>query len=160
MSVFARRHRLFQLFLVMNDPAVGRFPVRDCNARVSAAEADLVRRWIDGGYPFHAARDHVLHNELIIDWAGRTDCGIDIVVLMKRYFAGEAAVKYGHDQRVLGLMLWPLIRNHCLVHDNYYKLERVHTVELKDPQSRFGASHQNLAAVLKEVEQLGIPRVL
>ena len=79
---------LFQRFLVMNDPQVGRFLVRDCDARLSAAEADLVRHWIDSGHPFHVVRDHVLHNELMIGclWAGRTDCGIDIVALMKRYF--------------------------------------------------------------------------
>jgi hypothetical protein len=153
---------LFQRFLVMNDRTVGRFLVRDCDARVSAAEADLVRRWIDGGYPFHVVRDHVLHNELMIGclWAGRTDCGIDIVALMKRYFAGAPTAKYGHDQRMLGLMLWPLIRNRCLVHDKYYRLEGVHTVPLTDPQSRFGAGHQNIARVLEEVERLGIPRVL
>jgi hypothetical protein len=61
---------LFQRFLVMNDPAVGRFLVRDCDARLSAAEADLVRQWIDSGYPFHAVRDHVLHNELMIGCLG------------------------------------------------------------------------------------------
>jgi len=153
---------LFQRFLVMNDRTVGRFLVRDCDARVSAAEADLVRRWIDGGYPFHAVRDHVLHNELMIGclWAGRTDCGIDIVALMRSYFAGAPTAKYGHDQRMLGLMLWPLIRNRCLVHDKYYRLPGVHTVPLDDPQSRFGAGHQNIASVLQEVERLGIPRVL
>jgi len=153
---------LFQRFLVMNDKNVGRFLVRDCDARVSAAEADLVRRWIDGGYPFHVVRDHVLHNELMIGclWGGRTDCGIDIVALMKRYFASGPTAKYGHDQRMLGLMLWPLIRSRCLVHDKYYRLEGVHTVPLTDPQSRFGAGHQNIAAVLQEAERLGIPRVL
>ena len=31
---------LFQRFLVMNDRSVGRFLVRDCDARLSAAEAD------------------------------------------------------------------------------------------------------------------------
>ena len=31
---------LFQRFLVMNDPTVGRFLVRDCDARLSVAEAD------------------------------------------------------------------------------------------------------------------------
>jgi hypothetical protein len=50
---------LLQRFLVMNDPAVGRFLVRDCDARLSAAEADLVRHWIDSGQPFHVVRDHV-----------------------------------------------------------------------------------------------------
>jgi tetratricopeptide (TPR) repeat protein len=153
---------LFQRFLVMNDPAVGRFLVRDCDARLSAAEADLVRQWIDSGYPFHVVRDHVLHNELMIGclWAGRTDCGIDIVELMRRYFTFGPTAKYGHDQRMLGLMLWPLIRSRCLVHDKYYRLPGVHTVALRDPQSHFGAGHQNLTAVLGEVERLGIPRVL
>ena len=153
---------LFQRFLVMNDHSVGRFLVRDCDARLSAEEAELVRQWINSGYPFHVVRDHVLHNELMIGclWAGRTDCGIDIVDLMRRYFASGPNAKYGHDQRMLGLMLWPLIRNHCLVHDKYYRLSGVHTVALTDPQSQFGAGHQNIAAVRAEAERLGIPRVL
>jgi len=153
---------LFQRFLVMSDRNVGRFLVRDCDARLSVAEADLVRQWIDSGYPFHGVRDHVLHNELMIGctWAGRTDCGIDIVDLMRRYFTQGPTAKYGHDQRMLGNMLWPLIRSHCLVQDKYYHLEGVHEAKLPDPNSHFGAGHQNIAAVLKEVEQLKIPRVL
>jgi tetratricopeptide (TPR) repeat protein len=153
---------LFQRFLVMGDPAVGRFLVRDCDARLSKAEAVLVRQWIDSGLPFHAVRDHVMHNELMIGclWGGRTDTGIDIAALMRRYFGGVPNAKYGQDQRMLGRMLWPLIRSHCLVHDKYYSLSGVTEIKLPDPQSHFGAGHQNTAAVLKEVEELGIPRVL
>jgi len=153
---------LFQRFLVMNDRTVGRFLVRDCDARLSAAEAGHVQEWIDSGYPFHVMRDHVLHNELMIGclWAGRTDCGIDIVDLMKRYFTAGPNAKYGHDQRMLGRMLWPLIRNRCLVHDKYYRLPGVDQVVLPDPNSHFGAGHQNIAAVREEAEKLGIPRLL
>ena len=153
---------LFQRFLVMHDRTVGRFLIRDCDTRLSAAEADLVRQWSDSGHPFHVVRDHVLHNELMIGglWAGRTDCGIDIIDLMRRYFTDGPSAKYGLDQRMLGRMLWPLIRNRCLVHDKYYHLAGVHEVKLPDPKSHFGAGHQNIAAVLAEVEQLGIPRVV
>jgi hypothetical protein len=153
---------LFQRFLVMNDPEVGRFLVRDCDARLTAAEVDLVRQWIESGQPFHVVRDHVLHNELMIGclWGGRTDCGIDIVALMRRYFKFGPTAKYGHDQRMLGLMLWPLIRGRCLVHDKHYRLDGVHTVALTDPKSHFGAGRRNIAAVLGEVESFGIPRVL
>lgn len=153
---------LFQRFLVMNDPAVGRFLVRDCDARLSTPEADLVRQWIESGYPFHVVRDHVLHSELMIGclWAGRTDCGIDIVALMRRYFAGQPTARYGHDQFMLGRMLWPLIRGRTLVHDKYYRLPGVHTVALTDPKSHFGGGHQNIGHVLAEAEQLGIPRVV
>ena len=152
---------LFQRFLVMNDSTVGRFLVRDCDARLSAAEADLVRQWTTSGYPFHAVRDHVMHNELMIGctWAGRVDCGIDIVELMRRYFKFGPTAKYGHDQRMLGLMLWPLIRNRCLVHDRHYRLAGVHTIPLGERKGHFGAGHQNLAAVLAEVDRMGIPRL-
>ena len=152
---------LFQRFLVMSDPGVGRFLVRDCDARLSMAEANLVWQWIASGYPFHVVRDHVLHNELMIGctWAGRADCGIDIVALMQRYFAHGPTAKYGHDQRMLGLMVWPLIRNHCLVHDKHYQLAGVKTVQLRDPKTHFGAGHQNAAAVLAEADKLGIPRL-
>ena len=143
-------------------PGVGLFLVRDCDARLSAAEADLVQQWIDSDYPFHVVRDHVLHNELMIGctWAGRTDCGIDIVLLMRRYFTFGPTARYGHDQRMLGLLLWPLIRKHCLVHDKYYRLAGVDTVPLHDPKSHFGAGNQNIDAVLAEVDRLGIPRLL
>ncbi len=122
----------------------------------------MVRQWIDSGHPFHVVRDHVLHNELMIGClrGGRTDCRIDIVDLMRRYFTFGPTAKYGHDQRMLGQMLWPLIRNRCLVHDKHYHLAGVHEIALTDPQSHFGAGHQNLPAVLQEAEQLGIPRML
>jgi tetratricopeptide (TPR) repeat protein len=153
---------LFQRFLVMNDAKVGRFLVRDCDARLSVPEADLVRQWIGSGLPFHVVRDHVLHNELMIGclWAGRTDTGIDIVDLMRRYFTQGPTAKYGHDQKMLGSMLWPLIRSRCLVHDKHYHLDGVKEATLPDPKSHFGAGHQNMAAVLAEAEQLGIPRTL
>ncbi|MDR3466117.1 MAG: hypothetical protein P4M07_09250 [Xanthobacteraceae bacterium] len=152
---------LFQRFLVMNDKSVGRFLVRDCDARLSAGEAGLVKEWIDSALPFHVVRDHVLHNELMIGctWAGRTDCGIDIVELMRRYFTFGPSAKYGQDQRMLGQMLWPLIRRHCLVHDKYYTLPGVRTVKLTNPKSHYGAGHQNLDAVLEEVKRLGLPRL-
>jgi hypothetical protein len=48
----------------------------------------------------------------------------------------------------------------CLVHVKYHQPEGVHTAKLMDPQSHFSASHQNIAAVLREAKRLGIPRVL
>jgi hypothetical protein len=153
---------LFQRFLVMNDPAVGYFLVRDCDARISAAEAGLVQQWIESGHPFHVMRDHVLHNELMMGgtWDGRTDCGIDIVELMRSYFTNGPTAKYGHDQRMLGLRLWPLIRERCLVHDRHYRLPGVHTVRLPERKGgHIGAGHQNNDAVLAEVDRMGIPRL-
>jgi len=51
---------------------------------------------------------------------------------------------------MLSLMLRPLIRERSLVHDKYYRPSGVDTVPLLDPKSHFGASHQNIKAVLKK----------
>jgi hypothetical protein len=152
----------FQRFLVMNDRSVGRFLVRDCDARLSTAEAKLVQEWIDGGRPFHVMRDHILHNALMMAglWGGRTDCGINIVALIRRFFPHGPTTIYGDDQNMLGSTLWPLIRGHCLVHDRYYHLAGVHKAVPAEMPGHFGAGHQNLAAVRGEAEQLGIPRDL
>jgi tetratricopeptide (TPR) repeat protein len=152
----------FQRFLVMNDRSVGRFLVRDCDARLSTAEAKLVQEWIDSGYPFHVVRDHILHNALMMAglWGGRTECGIDMVALIRRFFPHGPTTIYGDDQNMLGSTLWPLIRGHCLVHDRYYHLAGVHEVIPTEMDDHFGAGHQNLTAVRNEAEQLGIPRFL
>ena len=78
----------FRRFLPLSDPGVARFLVRDCDSRVSTAEAKLVADWIASGYPFHVVRDHVLHNDLILAglWGGRADCDIDVLDLLRRYF--------------------------------------------------------------------------
>jgi tetratricopeptide (TPR) repeat protein len=90
----------FQHLLVMNDPTVGRLLVRDCDSRLSAAEADLVQQWIDSGYSFHVVRGHILHDALMLSglWAGRTDTGIDIVELMRNtqfYLRAHGEIRAG-----------------------------------------------------------------
>jgi hypothetical protein len=54
---------------------------------------------------------------------------------------------------MLGSQLWPIIRDKCLVHDKYYRLPGIDTVPLPNP-SHFGAGHQDINAVLAEVDRL------
>jgi hypothetical protein len=151
----------FRRFLPLGDPGVNRFMVRDCDSRVSAAEAKLVADWIVSGYPFHVVRDHVLHNDLILAglWGGRADCDIDVLDLLRRYFSFGPTNKYGHDQRMLAMMVWPLIRSHCLVHDRYYRLPGVHTVAF-DAGTHFGAGLQNPTEIMREAKRYGLPQVV
>jgi hypothetical protein len=86
-------------------------------------------------------------------WGGRADCGVDIVALIKSY----ASSKYGYDQAMLALKLWPMIRNYALVHDRHYRLAGVHTVPFK--HEKLGAGYQNLPAIRKELDALGIASV-
>jgi tetratricopeptide (TPR) repeat protein len=151
----------FRRFLPLSDPGVKRFIVRDCDSRVSAAEAKLVADWVTSGYSFHVIRDHILHNDLILAglWGGRADCDIDVLDLLRRYFRLGPTNKYGHDQRMLATMVWPQIRSHCLVHDKYYRLPGVHTVPL-EAGMHIGASWQNLGDVMQEAKRYGLPQVV
>jgi hypothetical protein len=83
-------------------------------------------------------------------WGARADCGVDIMALIKSF----ASAKYGYDQAMLALKLWPMIRNQALVHDRYYRLAGVHTVPIT--AENLGAGYQNLAAIRKEIYHLGI----
>jgi tetratricopeptide (TPR) repeat protein len=143
---------LYARFLPLDDPAVERFLSRDCDSRLNTAEAGLVAQWTESGMPFHVIRDHVLHTEPIMGqlWGGRADCGVDIRSLMQEL----SSSKYGYDQAMLAFKLWPLIRNHALVHDRYYRLAGVHTVPIT--HENLGAGYQNLSSIAKEIARHGI----
>ncbi len=76
---------------------------------------------------------------------------------MKRYEQTIAQAncyleQYGEDPAILDALK--------VAHFYLGKVAAVHTVALRDQKGHFGADHQNLAAVLGEVDRLGIPRVL
>jgi Flp pilus assembly protein TadD len=148
----------FRRFLVLNEPGIRRFLIRDCDSRLISAEADLVAEWIASGHLFHIIRDHVLHNDLILAglWGGHANCGIDVHDMLRRYFTFGPTNKYGHDQHMLATMLWPIVRPHCLVHDKFYRLPGVHTVPLT-ADSHFGAGKQSAASVTEEAGRYGLP---
>jgi hypothetical protein len=62
--------------------------------------------------------------------------------------------KYGYDQAMLAFKLWPIIRNHALVHDRHYTLAGVNTIPIA--HERLGAGYQNLDSIRKEIARLGI----
>jgi hypothetical protein len=94
----------------------------------------------------------VLHTEPIMGqlWGGRADCGVDIRALMQEL----SSSKYGYDQAMLAFKLWPIIRNHALVHDRYYRLAGVNTVPIT--HENLGAGYQDLDGIRKEIARLGI----
>lgn len=144
-------------FLPLADDRIARVIFRDCDSRLGSEEAELVGDWLESGYPYHVIRAHVLHNELILAglWGG---CGgaIEIEKLIAEYFSFAKTNKYGHDQKMLGSKVWPLIRNRCLVHDRFYELAGVETRKLDDRFKNLGAGYQKHEAVLQEAAEHGI----
>jgi hypothetical protein len=147
----------FWRFLVADDPDVQYFLCRDADCRLSAGEAELVGQWMSSKKRFHVARDHVLHDDLMLAgmWGGTGTRDLKMRERIATYFNGKPTSKYGHDQRFLAKMVWPLIRPHVLVHDRYYWTAGVksHAHKLA---FEFGAGYMDEAAVIAEARASGI----
>ena len=154
---------LFQRFLVMNDESVERFLVRDCDARLSVAEADLVKQWIDSGYAVpRRARPRAaqrIDDRLPVGRAHR---------LRHRHRRIDAALFRARPDRQIrarpaharpdAVAAASAAAAWCTTNITGWRA----CTRSRSPtrQSHFGAGHQNAAAVLAEAERLGIPRVL
>lgn len=116
------RHRLARRFWVANDPGVGYFLVRDCDAVINRREAEAVKAWMESGRWFHVMRDWWTHTDLVLAgmWGGVADVLPDLEGLFEGYKCGKVETP-NWDQWFLRDRVWGLIRRHCLVHDRFFR---------------------------------------
>ncbi len=116
--------RSFWRFFASDEPGVERFVCRDCDALVNPREAAAVRAWIESGHPFHVMRDHAEHAELMMAgmWGGVAGRLPNLQAEALAYFRQYTPRWRWMDQDFLRDRVWPLIRRHCLVHDDRYRM--------------------------------------
>ena len=99
----------------------------------------------------------MLHDELVLAgmWGGVGTSDLRMRELIATYFNGKPTNKYGHDQRFLGKMLWPIVRTNVFVHDRYYWTAGIksHTNEVS---FEFGAGYTNEILVAAEAAAIGL----
>ena len=110
----------FWRFLVADDPTVGRFMIRDADSRISLREKAAVAEWIESGRPFHVMRDALVHCDLILAglWGGCVGMLPGMSGMMDTY--ADKGPKFA-DQNFLAIKVWPLIKDHVLIHDSHYR---------------------------------------
>jgi hypothetical protein len=109
------------------------------------------------GKRFHAIRDHVLHDDLMLAglWGGQASKGIRMREMIATYFNGKQTNKYGHDQIFLGQVVWPRIKQQIFVHDKYYWTPGVKS-HAHGLDFSFGEGHIDAEAVRMEAAALGL----
>jgi tetratricopeptide (TPR) repeat protein len=116
-------HPLMWRFLVIGDPGVKRFLLRDADSLLSEREAAAVRAWIDSPFLFHHMRDYCSHTELILAglWGG---CGgvLPNMEQAMRDYSEQRNKSSGRfvDQHFLREQVWPAIRQSLLSHDELF----------------------------------------
>lgn len=112
---------LFWRFLVMDDPVVKRFLVRDADSIVSYREKAAVDAWLKSDQWFHLMRDSYSHTELILAgmWGGCTGIFHNIEAHIRDYVAtGRYPDNRVIDQHYLRYCIWPTLKQSVLVHDS------------------------------------------
>lgn len=109
---------MFWRFLVADDPGVTRWLVRDADSRLGYRERRAVDEWIESDLPFHILRDHPWHEMPILGsgFGGRSGVIPAIEAQMRAW--GRFG-SYGDDEHFLARHVYPRIREHAMVHDDW-----------------------------------------
>jgi hypothetical protein len=121
---------MFWRFFIADDPKVERFLVRDADSRLNIREAGAVKEWIESGKAVHIIADHPGHTPPIGGglWGAVRGAVPNMSKLIEACEYSKMESKretvYNTDQRFLGDVIWPLVKNNCLIHDLCYHRTR------------------------------------
>lgn len=115
-------HPLMWRFLVVDDPEVDRYLIRDADSLLSEREQAAVEQWVTGDTWFHHMRDYFTHTELILAglWGGCRGGLMPLKPLMQAWLARQADVTRFADQIFLREIVWPTLRQSVLNHDEWF----------------------------------------
>jgi hypothetical protein len=150
-----RIHGLYWRFLPAEDPTVAIMLSRDCDCRFSKRERSAVQQWESSDKLFHIMRDHPWHNTAIMGgmWGCKYPCLSDISKRIVEY--EDKTFEKGCDQFFLAKEVFPWVKDHALVHDEFFEGDRFptkrHQLEfVGQPFDENNATDQINLQVLKE----------
>lgn len=97
---------------------------RDIDTRILEREVVATKEWIESGKTFHIMRDHPSHQGWPIFAGLFSTRKIKSLVSWKKILNEKKFIKYRtSDQDFLKFYIYPLIKDDCLIHDNFGRLE-------------------------------------
>lgn len=113
-------------FVVLDDPTVKRFIVRDADSLLSERQAAAVNAWLTSPYWFHHMRDYSSHAELLLAgmWNGCHGVFRNVEQAMRDFIARYQGSQRFTDQYFLKVALWPTVRESLLRHDELFNFHQ------------------------------------
>ena len=113
---------MFWRFSASYDPSVDIVIFRDTDSRLSDREKYAVDAWINSDKTFHIMRDHPHHRFPILGgmWGYKNNHKYDMKTLLDNFKASD---RYGTDYEFLANILYPIIEEDKLVHDEFFDLK-------------------------------------
>jgi hypothetical protein len=115
-------HPLMWRFLVVDDPNVDRYLIRDADSLLSEREQVAVEQWLESPFWFHHIRDYFSHTELILAglWGGCRGALPPLKPLMKAWLTCQTDINRFADQIFLREQVWSTLRRSVLCHDEWF----------------------------------------
>lgn len=110
-------------FLVLDDPEVKRYLIRDADSLLSEREQAAVEVWLQSDYWYHHMRDYFTHTELLLAgmWGGCHNPNLpSIPMQVGDYLSRQDNHHRFVDQYFMRQQLWPTIRQSLLTHDDMF----------------------------------------
>lgn len=112
---------------------------RDTDSRLSLRERAAVDEWLASDKDFHIMRDHPYHKTEILGgmWGCRNGILDNIKEMIHDYDMGEYSNKYQVDQNFLRDVIYPIVKDNSMVHDEFFEKKPFPTSRL-NPQDFVG----------------------
>ena len=96
---------------------------RDTDSRLGLREKAAIEAWLKSDKDFHIMRDHPYHATEILGgmWGARNGILKGIVKLIEDYDTGDFDQKYQVDQNFLREIIYPIVRDNSIVHDEFFE---------------------------------------
>ncbi len=114
---------MFWRFYPASDANVSILLSRDTDSRISIREKACVDEWLKSNKSFHIIRDHPLHKIEILGglWGVKNPKLDNMITLIDNFEKGDY---YQTDQVFLKNHIYPLIKNDCFVHDEFFHFNK------------------------------------
>lgn len=96
---------------------------RDCDSRLSKRELDAVQAWIASDKKLHIMKDHPYHGQFPIlagMWGIKCDAIVGSISEVLEEYSKIADPQYFYDQLFLAAYVWPLFKDSCMIHDEFF----------------------------------------
>lgn len=110
-------------FFAIDRPEVGIAFSRDADSRINARDQYCINEFLKSDKKFQIIRDSPSHGVEILGgmWGIKKGIDINIQSLLEKFKVRNATFKHGTDQDFLGEYVYPLVRNHALVFDQFFR---------------------------------------
>ena len=96
---------------------------RDTDSRLGEREKAAIDEWLDSDKDFHIMRDHQYHATQILGgmWGAKNGILEGIRGWVADYDTGDFHQKYQVDQNFLRDVVYPIVKDRALVHDEFFE---------------------------------------